>query len=490
MSAINDLLAFQRQTEALSSVAERLGWDQETVMPRGAAEQRSEEMAAMEAVLHERRTDPRIGEWLDAAEPETEVEVRTLDLIARDYNRTGRIPARLAQELARLTSLAQGIWAEARAADAPEDFLPVLDQVLMLKREQAAALADGGDLYDALLDDYEPGTTGAEIAALFDAMRPRLVALREDVLGAERQPVALSGHFPQETQLRIARACAGAFGYDWTRGRMDLAVHPFSSGRWQDSRITTRVVEAEPFNCIYSTIHEVGHSSYELGIDPDYAFTPLGRGVSMGVHESQSRIYENQMGRGRAFAGWLFHRMSDAFDGLNIADADAFYATVNRVTPGFIRTEADEIQYNLHIMLRFDLERDLISGRLDTSDLVEAWNARFLADFGVGVDRPANGVLQDVHWAVGLFGYFPTYALGNVYAGCLDRAMRAAVPDLDEALARGDAAPGVEWLRENVQRHGGLLPPRRLIEQATGAAPTPGPLLDYLETKFSAIYGL
>lgn len=490
MSAINDLLAFQRQSEALSSVAERLGWDQETVMPRGAVEQRSEEMAAIEAVLHERRTDPRIGEWLDAANPQTEAEIRAVELIARDFNRASRIPARLAQELARLTSLAQGIWAEARANDAPEDFLPTLDQVLMLKQEEAAALADGGDLYDALLDDYEPGTTGAEIAALFDEMRPRLVALREDVLGAERQPDALTGHFPQETQLRLARACATAFGYDWTRGRMDLAVHPFSSGRWQDSRITTRVVEPEPFNCIYSTIHEVGHSSYELGIDPDYAFTPLGRGVSMGVHESQSRIYENQMGRGRAFAGWLFHRMSDAFDGLNIADADAFYATVNRVTPGFIRTEADEIQYNLHIMLRFDLERDLIAGRLATDDLVDAWNARFLADFGVGVDRPANGLLQDVHWAVGLFGYFPTYSLGNVYAGCLDRAMRGAVPDLDEALARGDAGPGVEWLRENVQRHGGLLPPRQLIKEATGAAPTPAPLLEYLEAKFSAIYGL
>lgn len=490
MSAFNDLLAFQRQTEALSSVAERLGWDQETVMPRGATEQRAEEIGAMEEVLHERRTDPRIGEWLAAAKPENEVEARIARLIERDYTRTNRIPARLAAELARVTSRAQGIWAEARANDAPQEFLPTLDQVLMLKREEAAALADGGDLYDALLEDYEPDTTAAEIARVFDAMRPRLVALRDDIMGADRQPQPLTGHFPQKTQLRLARACAGAFGYDWSRGRMDIAVHPFSSGRWQDSRITTRVVETDPFNCIYSTIHEVGHSSYELGIDPDYAFTPLGRGVSMGVHESQSRIYENQMGRGRAFTGWLFNRMSDAFDGLNIANADDFYATVNRVTPGFIRTEADEVQYNLHIMLRFDLERDLISGRLDTEDLVEAWNSRFQKDFGVAVDRPANGVLQDVHWSVGLFGYFPTYALGNVYAGCLNAAMRRDVPDLSRTLADGDAAPGVEWLRENVQRHGGLLPPRDLIQQATGAAIGPEPLLDYLEEKFGAIYGL
>ncbi|SIQ10204.1 carboxypeptidase Taq Metallo peptidase. MEROPS family M32 [Paracoccus thiocyanatus] len=490
MSAFDDLLAFQRQTEALSSVAERLAWDQETMMPRGAVEQRAEEMAAMESVLHERRSDARIGEWLDQAQAEDAEDARIIELIARDYRRAVRVPSRLATELARQTSLAQGIWADARAKDAPEDFLPALNDILMLKREEAASLADGGDLYDALLDDYEPGTTQAEIAQLFDAMRPRLVALRDDVLGATFQPQPLTGHFPQETQLRLARICATAFGYDWTRGRMDIAVHPFSSGRWQDSRITTRVVEADPFNCLYSTIHEVGHSSYELGIDSDHAFTPLGRGVSMGAHESQSRIYENQLGRGRAFTGWLYQRMSDAFGGLSVPDADAFYATVNRVTPGFIRTEADEVQYNLHIMLRFDLERDLITGRLDVEDLVEAWNARFLKDFGVAVDRPANGVLQDVHWAVGLFGYFPTYALGNVYAGCLHAALRAAVPDLDEALARGEADPAVEWLRENMQRHGGLYPQRELIERATGADVGEGPLLDYLEEKFAAIYRL
>ena len=493
-TAMNDLLAFQRQTEALSSIAERLGWDQETVMPRGATEQRSEETAAIAAVLHDRRTDPRIGEWLDAARPESPRESRIVELIARDHARACAIPAPLATELARQTSLAQGIWAEARANDTPEAFLPALDSILVLTQDAAHALVaagfGGGDPYDALLDDYEPGATQADLAALFDSMRPRLVALREDVLGADDPPAALEGRFPQESQLRLARACATAFGYDWTRGRLDLAVHPFSSGRWQDSRITTRVVETEPFNCIYSTIHEVGHSSYELGIDSDHAFTPLGRGVSMGVHESQSRIYENQIGRGRAFTGWLHTRMTDMMGPLSVSDADQFYRTVNRVTPGHIRTEADEVQYNLHIMMRFDLERDLIAGRLSTDDLVEAWNARFLRDFGIAVDRPANGVLQDVHWSVGLFGYFPTYALGNVYAGCLNAAMRDAVPDLDASLAVGDAGPAVEWLRETLQRHGGLYEPRALIEQAAGAPVTAGPLLDYLEDKFTGIYGL
>ena len=490
--AFDQLLAFQRGTEALASIAGRLDWDRETVMPRGAAEQRSEEVAALEGVLHERRTDPRIGEWLELAQDfaEDEEDERLLALIARDYARASRVPARLATEIARVTSLSQGIWADARAKDAPEAFLPTLSDVLMLKREAGAAIADGGDVYDALLEEYEPETSAAAIAAIFDAMRPRLVALREAVLGSEVSPATLRATYPQEAQLRIARACATAFGYDWTRGRLDLAVHPFSSGGWQDARVTTRVVETDPFNCIYSTIHEVGHASYELGIDPDHAFTPLGHGVSMGVHESQSRIYENQLGRSRAFTGWLAGRMSASFDSGETADADAFYATVNRVTPGYIRTEADEVHYNLHIMMRFDLERDLIAGRLAVEDLPEAWNARFLRDFGVAVDRPANGVLQDVHWSIGLFGYFPTYALGNVYAGCLDRAMRAAVPEVDAALARGNAGPAVEWLRENVHRHGSFKPPVALITDATGAAPTPEPLLAYLEQKFGAIYAL
>lgn len=490
MTAFAELMAFQRETEALAYVAERLGWDQETMMPRGAVAQRSEEIGALESVLHARRTDPRLGDWLARAEAPDAAGARALDLIGRSYNRNARIPARLAAELARLTSLSQGIWAEARAADNTALFLPTLVEVLALKREEAAALADGGDLYDALLDDYEPGASGRGLAAMFGRMRPRLVALRDAVLGADSQPEALDFVFPEATQLRLARICASAFGYDWTRGRLDMAVHPFSSGSGTDVRITTRVSETDPFNCLYSTIHEVGHACYELGIDPAHHLTPLGRGVSMGVHESQSRIYENQLGRSAAFTGWLHQRMTEAFGDFGIADARAFHATVNRVTPGYIRTEADEVQYNLHIMLRFDLERDLIAGKLEVADLEDAWNARFEKDFGVAVARPSQGVLQDVHWSVGLFGYFPTYSLGNVYAGCLNQAMRAAVSDIDDRLAQGDATPATEWLRTRVQCHGGLYRPAELIEAACGFAPTEAPLLDYLDAKFRAIYRL
>lgn len=490
MSAFTDLMAHQRETEALAQIAGRLGWDQETVMPRGSADQRGEEMAAIEGVLHGRRTDPRLGDWLAAAKAPDEAGVRALELIGRAYRRTALVPARLAAEIARVTSVAQGVWAEARAKDDVAHFLPTLETVVALIREKGQAQAAGGDAYDALLDEYEPEATGAGLAAMFDAMRPRLVALRAAVLGAAHQPVGLKGRFAPDGQLALARAMADAFGYDWTRGRLDLAVHPFSSGSGDDVRITTRVVESDPFNCLYSTIHEVGHATYEQAIDPAYRLTPLGQGVSMGVHESQSRIYENQLGRSRAFTGWMFAQMQERFGDVGLPTADAFYAAANRMHKGFIRTEADEVQYNLHIMLRFDLERDLIAGRLAVRDLEEAWNARFLRDFGYAVDRPSNGMLQDVHWSCGLIGYFPTYSLGNLYAGCLHQALRRAVPDLDADLARGKADPATGWLRQNLQRHGGLHPPAATIEAACGFAPSAGPLLEYLEAKFSAIYRL
>jgi len=490
MTAYSDLMEYQRQTEALGQIAGRLGWDQETMMPRGAADQRAEEFAAIEGVLHARRTDARVGDWLIQAEAPDAAGAAQLRLIRRSHVRATRIPARLAQDLARLTSAAQGIWAAARKDEDVAGFLPTLAQVIALKREEAACLAGTGDAYDALLDDYEPGETAATVSAMFDAMRPRLVALRGAALASAHQPADLDAAFPADTQLRLSRDLAAAFGYDWNYGRLDLAVHPFSSGSGRDVRITTRVVERDPFNCFYSTIHEVGHATYELGIDPDYALTPLGAGVSMGVHESQSRIYENQLGRSRAFTGWLHARMQDAFGDFGVSDADGFYGTVNKLREGFIRTEADEVQYNLHVMLRFDLERALISGDLAVADLEAAWNDRFRADFGQVVPRPSAGMLQDVHWSVGLFGYFPTYTLGNLYAGCLHQALRRDVPDLDASLARGDASPATAWLREKVQRHGGLMPPRDLIAQAAGFAPHAGPVLDYLERKFGAIYRL
>jgi len=492
MSAYEELIAYQRETEALGQIAGRLGWDQETMMPRGASEQRGEEMAAIEGVLHARRIDPRIGDWLAGADEGAldSVARANLRLIRREYDRTLRVPARLAAELARLTSVAQGVWAEARAGEDVAAFLPTLTNVLHLKRQEAAAMADGGDLYDALLDSYEPGATGQGLADMFGALRPRLVALRDRCMGANHQPVALSGTFDEAHQIELSRELAETFGYDFARGRIDKAVHPFSSGSGADVRITTRTVAHDPFNCFYSTIHEVGHATYEQGIDAVHALSPVGAGVSMGVHESQSRIYENQIGRSRAFTGHLHDRMSTVFGEIGVADAEAFYGTANRLAKGYIRTEADEVQYNLHVLLRFDLERALVEGTLEAVDLEEAWNTRFKADFGFAVDKPSNGCLQDVHWSVGLFGYFPTYSLGNVYAGCLHQALRAAVPDLDAQLGTGDTSAATGWLRDNLQRHGGLREPRATIEHACGFALSEGPLLDYLEAKFTDIYRL
>lgn len=489
--AYKELMAFTRETQALAAIAGRLEWDQETVMPRGAAPQRGEEAAAIASVLHTRRVDNRVADWLAQSESEVLDQESSAQLrhIRRSYDRASKVPAKLAAEIAKVTSEAQGIWADARAADDFSAFAPTLERVIALKQEEGAALAGSGDIYDAMLQDYEPGTTGAEIAAMFHALRPELSALRTAVLDMQAPP-KLSGNFDEGQQMKLTRKLARAFGYDMHHGRVDKAVHPFSSGSGLDVRITTRTNPGDPFNCFYSTIHEVGHAAYEQNIDRAYLLTPVGTGVSMGVHESQSRIYENQLGRGRAFTGWLYGQMRDVFGDFGIPDEEIFYASVNRVSDGYIRTEADELQYNLHVLLRFDLERALVSGDLTVKDLEAAWNDRFEADFGFAVDKPSNGVLQDVHWSVGLFGYFPTYSLGNVYAGCLYEALCADVPELDSQLAKGDTSGATKWMKEKVQTHGGLYEPRDVIAKARGAEPSEAPLLAYLKAKFTEIYGL
>ena len=488
MAAYEELMAFQRQTEALGQVMGRLGWDMETMMPEGAAEQRAEEMAAMDGVLHARKTDARVGEWLAALEGAEGVEGRQVELIRRDYERTVKVPADLSAALTKAEALGQQAWIKARENDDFAAFAPHLQTILNLVCEKADAISGGDDRYDTLLQQYEPGATGAGLEEMFGALRPRLVDLRARILGAARNVPDVSGNFAEAAQLRISEKLAHAFGYDMTLGRIDKAVHPFSSGSGLDVRITTRTDQARPFDCFYSTVHEVGHAAYEQNIDRTYLLTPLGQGVSMGVHESQSRIYENQIGRSRAFTGWLFTEMQAEFGDFGVSDAEEFYACVNRVAPGYIRTEADEVHYNLHVLLRFDLERKLVAGDLTVDDLPEAWNARFEADFGVAVDRPANGVLQDVHWSSGAIGYFPTYSLGNVYAGCLHAALRRDVPGLDAALAEGDTSPATDWLKANVQVHGGRFEAKDVIRRASGTEPGVGPLADYLDEKFGDIY--
>lgn len=491
-SAYTALSEHFRDVVALGQISGLLGWDQETIMPSGSAVQRSEWMSTLEKVSHARRTDPRIAEWLDAIDAENlpPNEAANLRLISRQFERQSKVPSALATQIARVTSQAQGIWAKARENDDFAAFQGVLTEVLDLRRQEAAALADGGNLYDALLEDYEPGVQEPELAAMLGDLRDDLVELRAKAVDSGTEIPSLSGQFSREQQTMIARELATAFGYDWDRGRLDFSVHPFSSGSFNDVRITTRVSKEDPFNCFYSTIHEVGHATYEQGIDQSMGLSMLGRGVSMGVHESQSRILENQLGRSRAFTGYLFRRMRDVFGDFGIDDEDTFYRVVNKMNRGFIRTEADEVQYNLHVSLRFDLERQMIAGDLEVADLEEAWNARFLSDFGCPVDKPSNGVLQDVHWSVGLFGYFPTYSLGNIYAGELFKKLSVDVPSLQDDLGQGDTTKALAWLRENIHQHGSLYEPRETIIRAVGHAPTSAPLLAYLNAKFGEIYNL
>ena len=288
--------------------------------------------------------------------------------------------------------------------------------------------------------------------------------------------------------MALARKVAGRIGYDFGAGRIDMAAHPFSSGTVGDARITTRTDEADPLNCLYSTAHEVGHALYTQGAPEP--FLPAADYCSMGVHESQSRFWENQIARSRPFADWLYPAMKESFPDLNLSGPGELYGAVNRVETGFIRTEADEVHYNLHILLRFELERELISGGLEVDDLETAWNERFKRDFGRPVPDVSLGVLQDVHWSIGLFGYFPTYSLGNIYAACLDRAMRRALPDRDAMVAAAECQPILDWLRENIHSKGRLLPAPELIERACGEAASAAPLIDYLEAKFTALYDL
>ncbi|MEM7189697.1 MAG: carboxypeptidase M32 [Pseudomonadota bacterium] len=492
-SAYAALLEHQKQTAALGQINGLLHWDKDVMMPAGGTAQRAEQAGAMQAVLHARRTDPQVGEWLSAIDagaldPVGQANVR---IARQERERALKVPADLAVALSRVTARSTAIWADARESRDFDAFAPVLAEVISLTRHEAECLADDGrSPYDALLNDYELGATEAGIVDTFDRLRAGLVDLRERVLDSAASTPSVTGTYPADAQMALARELSDGFTYDTSAGRLDLTVHPFCSGTRGDVRITTRVDEADPFNCLYSTIHETGHALYEQGLDPDLEWQPAGGSVSMGVHESQSRLCENQIGRSAAYADYLFPKMQASFVDIGITNAHDLYHAVNRVQPGFIRTEADEIHYNLHIMMRFDLERALISGDLTVADLPAAWNERFAADFGQQVTDPALGVLQDVHWSAGLIGYFPTYTLGNLYAAELWAAINDELGDTDTLIRAGDLSPIVDWLRRNIHRRGSILMPTDLIEQAIGHAPSEGALLYYLNEKFGALYSV
>lgn len=484
------LLDHLKQTAALGQVAGLISWDQETMMPEKGAAQRAEQSGVLAGLLHKQSADPRIPDWIAEID---EAKISDMDRTnireaKRGYDHATKVPEKLAQELAKSSAEGQMIWAKAREASDFKMFAPALEKLVELKREEAKCLSEGKDnLYDTLLDQFEPGAKTQTLLPLLEGLREPLVALRERI--AEKgMPKAFEGTYPAAQQLELAKNLAKQFGYDFAAGRIDISTHPFSSGGSGDSRITTRVDENDPLNCLYSTAHEVGHALYAQGAPEP--FLPAAQYCSMGVHESQSRFWENQIARSRPFAQWLYPEMKSHFPEMNIQSAEEFYQGVNRVETGFIRTEADEVHYNLHVLLRFELERELVSGALEVSELASEWNKRFKQYFGLEVKDVKLGVLQDVHWSVGLFGYFPTYSLGNIYSACLDKAMRKDMPDRDEKITKGETKEVLEWLRQKIHKQGKLLSAEALIKSASGEVPSANPLIEYLDEKYTDLYNL
>lgn len=496
----HELLDLIRRAALLESTGAVLGWDRETYMPPGGAEHRASQLSLLSGIHHQSATDPHIGELLDAlqdselndsAERDTAVNLREL---RHRYDRQRRLPQTLVEELARVTALAQHHWAEARQANNYAAFSPWLDNVIRLKREEAAAVgfADGGESYDALLDEYEPECTSREVATVFGRLREKLVPLLESIRSCECGPdeAILVRDYPIDQQEEFGRVAAKAIGFDFSSGRLDVAAHPFCSGTGPgDCRMTTRYDARFFSGSFFGTLHETGHGLYEQGLPREAWGTPLGTAVSLGIHESQSRLWENIVGRGRSFWQHFYSQAQSFFpDSLGQTSLDDFVFAINAVKPSLIRVEADEVTYNLHIMLRFDIERDLISGDLSVDDLPAAWNERFRRDFGIAPDSDANGCMQDVHWSAGLFGYFPTYALGNMYASQFFEAARAELGDLDAQFAAGEFAPLLGWLREHIHQQGQRLPAGRLVEVVTGHKLSDEPLIRHLESRFLPLY--
>jgi carboxypeptidase Taq len=499
-AAYDELISRAKEHALLASLAELLDWDELTYMPRGGVANRGSQMAYLAGLQHQKATDPRLGELL--ATLERSDLVRQLDSDAavnvrelrRAYDRASKVPRRLVEEIARAVSFAQQQWNVARQDADFAAFQPSLEQIVALKREQAQALDSRRDPYDALLDDYEPGATSAELARLFAALNDELRPLLAAIIGARKKPnrAVLHRDYPVERQRSFGETVAAALGFDFEGGRLDTTPHPFfGSIGTGDVRITTRFTATNFADGFFGILHEVGHGLYEQGLDPAHAGTPLGEAPSVGLHESQARLWENLVGRGRPFWQHFFPRARQAFpEALRGVSLDRFYAAVNAVEPALNRVQADEVTYNLHIVIRFELERALLRCDLQAGDVPAAWNEAYRKVLGVSPANDAEGCLQDGHWSAGLIGYFPTYALGNLFAAQLMERATADLGDLDKALARGDFAGLLGWLREKVHRPGSRYPSAKLIEDVTGTPPGVRPLADQLRRKYGELYGI
>lgn len=477
-----------------------LSWDEMTYMPPGGAAARARLTATLTRLAHEKLTDPEIGRLLDRLETEVDGEppehdgAALLRIVRREYERAVKLPADLVADLAQAASAGYQAWVKAREERDFSRFQDALSRIIDLVRRKAETLGYTHHPYDALLDEYEPGLTTDEATRLFSRLRQRLVplvrAIAENVEAVDDS--VLKQSFPEDEQWALAEDALRLIGFDFSRGRQDRTVHPFcTSFSPNDVRVTTRL-DPNHFNpAFFAALHEGGHGLYEQGLPLEHEQSPLGQAVSLGIHESQSRLWENLVGRSRAFWRHMFPIVQRRFPHqLAAADPEAMYRAVNRVEPSFIRVEADEVTYNLHIMLRFDLEKALLEGALEPDQLPEAWNAKMEEYLGITPRHDADGVLQDVHWSHALFGYFPTYTLGNVLAVQFYEAAQAARPEISADAEKGEYASLLQWLRENIHRHGSRYLPGELVEKATGRPVDPEPFLRYIHGKYTELYGL
>jgi carboxypeptidase Taq len=509
-NAYLELCNLGRQAATLGSIGALLSWDQETYMPHAAAGHRAEQSSLMAALAHQKKTDPRVGQLIAAceqdknlADPATPTGAAIREF-RRDYDLATKLPGELVAELAKVGSQAQEVWKEARAKSDFNMFAPWLEKMMALTRRKAECYGApaGGELYDALLNEYEPGMTAREIERIFTPLRQRLAALISDIAKASKKPsdAPLNAKIDPDRQHKFGQFLLEQMGFDLSAGRLDVTTHPFCSGMAPgDTRLTTRYRDEKFTDALFGTLHEMGHGLYEQGLPKSAMLngeqilfgSPLADAISLGIHESQSRMWENLVGRSRAFWEWaLPHAQRCLGSALEAFDVDDLFEAVNISQPSFIRVEADESTYNLHIMLRFEIERGLISGQIPVRDVPGVWNERFKQYFGLDVPDDQRGCLQDVHWSFGLIGYFPTYTLGNLYASQFWETIRGQITDLEQQIRKGQFAPLKNWLNTNIHAHGRRYRASDLCKMLTGEPLSAEPLMRHLEGKLRPIYGI
>lgn len=482
-----------RDLSTLEQVVSVLGWDEQTYMPSGGAPDRAKQKAAVIGIMHERLTSKRMGNLIKALNkqelsPDGQVILRETE---RKWKRASSMPVELVKEITHTGSMSVEAWVRARKDSNYKIMAPWLEKMISLKMREAEYVGYEDRPYDALIDEYEPCMKSAELDLLFSRLRDKLVPVVEKVLDAPQPKCAMpSVCYPWDVQCKFITNLCNGIGYDMNCGRIDVSAHPFTTGSARDVRITVRYEENNPAYAIFPAIHETGHALYEQGFREKYYGTPLAESVSLGIHESQSRLWENIVGRSLPFWTYYYPQMQATFPGLKKVTLKAFHRGVNTVRQSYIRVDADELTYNLHVMLRYEIESAIFEGKLKPGEIPELWNDRFEQYLGIEVPDDARGCLQDVHWAWGSFGYFPTYALGNMYAAQLWNTARRKIPGLEEKIASGDTKSLLDWLRANVHRHGKRYCATDLIENATGQKPSEDHFIRYVKEKYGDIYGI